>query len=454
MKISEILQSCKNFVWLQKKLQNPEKIIQNGEKMKIENLFIGVIAALVFYLFMQNFLGVAATKFIMQGLIIIAILCGVSWAGFQGYAIFQEKRLSIESMKIQIARNRYITHDTSDCLAIDTNMGDMQFFTNKRQPKPEKTIIEVPDESQVLIEDNTPMTALDYALDIDRAIVVGGTRSGKTYFCKQAAYRRIKERGDIIFAIDVKDYDPDDAWCEDVRTVGTGDDYYQIEQFWKWIIDEKKRRGQDMRRTKQEPNILILFDEINVTLYERPDFIAPYLAVLQKFAQYKIGIWAIGQADHKDGLGLPSVALKSNFGATFLFEGENGKHLKNYYRKNPDSCLTTPANSLLLPLYQPVRFEGIINHTTPRYTGFSECHRSTASHDFSSDAGGVSGVSGAGCMSIGMQDFSDLTDEESKVIRNYRKTGTLNKTIQSVWKSKNPTTLSKCKAILNKFGLL
>ena len=329
--------------------------------MKIENLFICVIAALVFYLFMQNFLGVVATKFIMQGLIIIAICCGFGWLGFQGYAIIQEKMLNIANLKIQIARNRYITHDTSDCLAIDTNMGDMQFFTNKRQPKPEKTIIEVPDESQVFIEDNTPMTALDYALDIDRAIVVGGTRSGKTYFCKQVAYRRIKERGDIIFAIDVKDYDPDDAWCDGVRTVGTGDNYHQIEQFWKWLISEKQRRGQDMRRTKQEPNILILFDEINVTLYERPDFIAPYLAVLQKFAQYKIGIWAIGQADHKDGLGLPSVALKSNFGATFLFEGENGKHLKNYYRKNPDSCLTTPANSLLLEPYQPVRFDGVMS---------------------------------------------------------------------------------------------
>jgi hypothetical protein len=102
----------------------------------------------------------------------------------------------------------------------------------------------------------TNLTALDVAIDAERAFVVGGTRSGKTYFCKQLAALRIKN-GDMIFAIDPKDQTIKDPWPDGVVIIGEADNFEAIEQFWQWLESEKQERGRDMDNIESYPQIII-----------------------------------------------------------------------------------------------------------------------------------------------------------------------------------------------------
>jgi len=193
------------------------------------------------------------------------------------------------------------------------------------------------------------LTAIDLALDVERAFINGGTRSGKTFFCKQLAFHRI-QRGDMVFALDPKDLDPEDLWPDGVAVVGTSDDYDAIERFWAWLADEKTRRGRDMANIRRYPFILIFFDEINDTLFERPEFKDNYVKVLRKFAQYRIGIFCIGQTDDVASIGLKGlVQLKECFELVLHFQYNKFQKIRKSFADLKDG-----AGRVELAPYTPI----------------------------------------------------------------------------------------------------
>jgi hypothetical protein len=224
--------------------------------------------------------------------------------------------LQLRLFEAQVAQ----VENSVDFQAIPSSQGilarwgkSLRFFTKESAERPAEPEPE-------FVANQAGLTAIDVALDIDRAFINGGTRSGKTFFCKQLAYHRLKN-GDIIFALDPKDRDPADIWPDGVVVVGEGDDFDGMADFWKWLDDEKKRRGADMANIREYPFILIFFDEINDTLFERPEFKDKYVRVLRKYAQYRIGIFCIGQTDDVSSIGLKGlVQLKECFEISLHFK--------------------------------------------------------------------------------------------------------------------------------------
>jgi hypothetical protein len=224
--------------------------------------------------------------------------------------------LQLRLFEAQVAQ----VENSVDFQAIPSSQGilakwgkSLRFFTKESAERPAEMEPE-------FVQNQAGLTAIDVALDIDRAFINGGTRSGKTFFCKQLAYHRLKN-GDIIFALDPKDRDPADIWPDGVVVVGDGDDFDGMADFWKWLDDEKRRRGADMANIREYPFILIFFDEINDTLFERPEFKDKYVRVLRKYAQYRIGIFCIGQTDDVSSIGLKGlVQLKECFEISLHFK--------------------------------------------------------------------------------------------------------------------------------------
>jgi hypothetical protein len=208
------------------------------------------------------------------------------------------------------AESRHRTISGRHVVVLDNHTGRVQQYL----APPRKVLTEE------RIEEGSNQTAIDVGLEIDRAFVWGPTRGGKTFFCKQLSYH-LAGRGDIVFAIDPKDFDPDDPWPGGVQVVGQADNFDEIARFWDWVDAEKARRGKDMRAAKRMPKIYIIFDEINDAVYERPEFADKYIRVLRKYAQYRINIICVGQTDTVDSIGLRGLnQLKKCFDVVLGFQ--------------------------------------------------------------------------------------------------------------------------------------
>jgi hypothetical protein len=262
----------------------------------------------------------AAVSICMIALYLLNIWLGIIMlffiAAVGSIFVYRYINLQFRLFEAQVAQ----VESSVDFQAIPSSQGilakwgkSLKFFTKESAERPAET-------SPEFVANQAGLTAIDVALDIDRAFINGGTRSGKTFFCKQLAYHRLK-KGDMIFALDPKDKDPNDIWPDGVVVVGESDDYDAMEDFWAWLDDEKKRRGSDMANIRDYPFILIFFDEINETLIDRPEFQKPYIKTLRKFAQYRIGMFCIGQTDDVSSIGLKGlVQLKNCFEITLHFK--------------------------------------------------------------------------------------------------------------------------------------
>jgi len=322
------------------------------------------------------------------------------------------------------------------------------------------------------------LTALDVCMDAERAMVCGGTRSGKTYFCKQLAYHRARS-GDTVFALDPKDQDPNDPWPDGVRVVGASDNFDEMGEFWPWLQDEKARRGRDMANIRRAPFLLIFFDEINDTLFERPDFADHYIRVLRKFAQYRIGIICIGQSDDVASIGLKGlVQLKQCFDLRLLFEHDKMSNTRRSYARLPN------RPEMELEPYQPVKFlrRGGSSWTgserpffgpgpgTPRRdtdTATPGKHADTAAK--SPFFNGVSGVSGVGASPLPYhsgtesyvydgperRDIYEAADSRTAtIIRMYRSGDSITEICKRVFGGKGGRQSKQVKRILATHGLI
>ena len=214
----------------------------------------------------------------------------------------EARRIAIESRHRTISGNHVVV--------LDNQTGRVQQYL-----VPPKKVL-----TEERLEEGSNQTAIEVGLEIDRAFVWGPTRGGKTFFCKQLSYHLVG-RGDIVFALDTKDFDPDDPWPGGVQVVGQADNFDEIARFWDWVDAEKARRGKDMRAAKRMPKIYIIFDEINDAVYERPEFADKYIRVLRKYAQYRINIICVGQTDTVDSIGLKGLnQLKKCFDVTLGFQ--------------------------------------------------------------------------------------------------------------------------------------
>lgn len=257
---------------------------------------------------------------------------------------------------------------------LDSRSGYAQQFSRSRQEQPQ--IVEQPPQEHLV-------TAIDVGLEIDRAFVWGPTRGGKTFYCKQLAHHLVK-RGDIVCAIDTKDFDPDDPWPSGVRIIGQSDNWDQIAEFWNWVDTEKQRRGRDMRATKRMPKIYIIFDEINDAIYERPQFADKYVRILRKYAQYRINIICVGQTDTVDSIGLKGLnQLKRCFDVTLGFEKDKQHGRYNSFVDYGDN------KKVELTPYMPVRFNAC--HTgTP-----AQAYKNDDYDDYRDGCDRCDGVTGA-----------------------------------------------------------
>lgn len=291
---------------------------------------------------------------------------GVTWTKARIQNVSREHELTlkreqaelkkVEAEATRAARESEVAvhrlHGPGMMVAVDHTGGTPQISSYGYHPEPDHSRgIPLDAHPEPLAEAQPGITALDIARNVERAFIIGGTRSGKTYFCKQLAYNRLK-KGDMVFALDPKDIDPDDLWPEGVVVIGTGDDYDAMEDFWDWLDAEKAERGADMRAVKYKPFILIFFDEINDTLEDRPEFRSRYVKVLRKYAQYRIGIFCIGHTDNVEDIGLKGRGqLKSNFDVNLYFQFN-----EFVGRRISQADMKDGAGKRELAPYQPVNF--------------------------------------------------------------------------------------------------
>jgi hypothetical protein len=171
-------------------------------------------------------------------------------------------------------------------------------------------------------EQKKSLTALDVGLMMQRAFIWGGTRSGKTHFCKTLAYHYL-QRGNTVVVFDPEYLDPKDPWPNGVVVFGTDDDWEGMMNGWQWIFSMKEERSQHVYNggdINDFEEVYIFFDEINESIREWPDLIGPYQKVLRRFSKYKIYIICLGQTDDVESVGLKNKGkIKLSFSAIIKF---------------------------------------------------------------------------------------------------------------------------------------
>jgi hypothetical protein len=148
-----------------------------------------------------------------------------------------------------------------------------------------------------------PLTALDATIDAERGLIIGGTRSGKTFFCKCLAAAKLA-LGQRVIIIDPKFQDPNEPWPQGAALYGSGDNYAEIGRVFHDIEYEKERRGRDIANIKSYPFFNIFIDEVNDLIDNVPGLDLLYITILRKYAQYQIGIFVVGQSNRARAIGL------------------------------------------------------------------------------------------------------------------------------------------------------
>jgi len=298
-------------------------------------------------------------------------------------------------------------------------------------------------------------TALDIGKNIDRGIICGSTRSGKTFFSKSLAAIRLAS-GEHVFAIDPKHINPADTWPDGVRIIGSGDNEAEVEDFLSWLESEKDRRGADIMNINTYPRIVIFWDELASMMVDRPDFQTPYLKILRKYAEYKIDLFVISQDDDKTSLALPVAAVKKNFRCALMFTWDMFTKERNSYVNYDLRMPTNPRNAQPLTMYKPVT-----NH----------CHKSPQSPPSNARYTGACADSNSGdiCDGVTAIDYVPGTEkyaqyvepetrafyesrQDKKVVDLYESGKSVTAISENIYGYKNTTCNKKIKAVLKRYG--
>ena len=384
----------------------------------------------------------------------------LTMAGYCLWLIHQQNVLNLREREAEI-KNRETDADfrsvvVSKLGVLAWNRGELSFWTrNQAQPQIE--------------QENTPendgenLTALDVALDLDRVIVAGSTRSGKTYFCKQLSI--LKQRQDnMIFAIDPKDQREDDPWPEGVKVVGAGDNFAEVAAFLDWLDQEKERRGQQMNRISSFPHILIFWDEIADMLIDVPEFQPRYLKILRKYAEYRIDLFIITQSDDYESCGLPKAQLKRNFRCVLFFEYDRFINTRRVFYNTRLKLPTTPETARELSPFRPVSVSGCQDRNKAPFWQSEGQSWDTATQHTEPDTGEEEVCQHANVIRYITYDTlhtsPDMTQEERNIISTYQDMlaslgkVSYNQIALKVFKTKGGRQTGEIKAVLRKYGLI
>jgi len=224
------------------------------------------------------------------------------------------------------------------------------------------------------------MDIMEAMTGMERGVFCGGTRHGKTFAAKQFAYR-LQQTGYEIYALDPKFQDVRDPWPEGVRIFGSGDRYDQMEFCFDMIDAMANQRGRDIYNLDRYAPVSIFFDELLVTLDEVPELGPRYIKVLNKFAQYKIGIFVITQNDTAGDLGMQSRAkLKSSFDFVSTYAYDKQRNIRKSFIKfnyEPNFRAHFSPGRECRP-FKPEKFRPAISHS---YEGGPDACHDIYEHD-------------------------------------------------------------------------
>ena len=170
--------------------------------------------------------------------------------------------LNIANLKMQIAKNQYMIHDTDSALAIDTTSGIMQFFTKSRPPK-SLPAIETEVMPKMIEEIRKPVLPL-----INKSLIVclyGAQDAGKTTLLCHVIESR---RNEPALILDPHGYAGKYPHGE---MKGIGRNYDEIESCMKWAISEVNARYQTYKGQPYSP-LTIYVDELTLLSDFCPSF--------------------------------------------------------------------------------------------------------------------------------------------------------------------------------------
>jgi len=387
----------------------------------------------------------------------------LAMAGYCLWLIHQQNLLNIREREAEI-KNRETDADfrsvaVSKIGVLAWSRGELSFWTRNEA----RSRQQIEQENTAENDSEEKLTALDVALDLDRIIVAGSTRSGKTYFCKQLAILRLQQ-GNMVFAIDPKDQREDDPWPVGVKVVGAGDNFAEVAAFLDWLDQEKVRRGQKMNQIAEFPPILIFWDEIADMLMDVPEFQPRYLKILRKYAEYRIDLFIITQSDDYESCGLPKAQLKRNFRCVLFFEYDRFIGRRRVFYNTRLKLPTTPETARELIPFRPVSVSGCQDRNKAPFWHSEGQSWDTPTQHTQPDTGEEEVCQHSNVIRYITYDTlhtsPDMTQEEREIISAYQDMLAVqgkvsyNQIALKIFKTKGGRQTGEIKTVLRKYGLI
>jgi len=402
-------------------------------------------------------LALVAMAFLLGSAGIFLLIMG-SALGFYALVSYQQVKLNQRAFESEI-RNRETDAEFRHVVVarlgvLSYNRGELSFWSKREIPDRNAGGLPEPEEQEP--ENSRGITALDVARHMDRVIMAGATRSGKTFCSKQIAYLKLRQ-GQTVIALDPKPIRSDDTWPQGVRLYGPDDNYAEIADALNWIDDEVSRRAKDFDNISKYPKVLIFWDEIADMLYDVPEFVPRYLKILRKYAEYRIDLFIITQSDDYSSCGLPNAQLKRNFRAVLFFEHDEYVGRRKVFYNNRLKMPTTPETAQELIPFRPVSFPAWKTDTS-RGHGQEHAQKThqnafTAERDTMPYLPAGTGQTFTGIEPEAVSRVYESRDEKT-ICEMWRDGHSLNEIARTIWGTSNGRRTAQIKAILENNGFV